>query len=270
MNSRRNANGESSATRFTFVEMLFALAIGEVAVIASHVVHVDAPWQDKLPVTFHLILGASLIATSWLGWTASLRRRHEERAEQPFSFDFLALSVDVLLVVFYFILVRQAEISEDSPYTLCAPSATPEAGWLLVIFATYVAWDLITDVLKQRPRPSFVSGVGLFFASAACSLICVGLAYLVWALARGDQSKTAVLAFDGALLCLVFLFRVIKGPIENNLRKIFTQLQAYKAFEKEREPVVAENKIFIGLLLGYFLLVYLATRSSGLDAYWLP
>jgi len=118
--------------------------------------------------------------------------------------------------------------------------------------------------------PSFVSGVGLFFASAACSLICVGLAYWVWSLAHGDQPTTAVLAYDGALLCLVFLFRVIKGPIENNLRKVFTRLQTYKAFEKERAPVVAENKIFVGLLLGYCLLMYLATHSSGLDAYWVP
>jgi hypothetical protein len=270
MSSRRDTNGETTATRFAFVEMLFALAIGEVAVIASHVVHIDAPWKSKLPVTFHLVLGASLIATSWLGWTASLRRRHEERAEHPFSFDFLALSVDVLLVVFYFILVRQAEISEEAPYSLGTPSAKPEAGWLLVIFATYVAWDLITDVLKQRPRPTFLRGVGVFFASAACSLICVGLAYLVWWLAHGDQSETAVLAMDLALLCLVFLFRVIKGPIENNLRKIFTSLQTYKAFEKDRPPVVAENKIFLGLLVGYALLMYVATHASGLDRYWVP
>ncbi len=269
MNTRRESAGESSATRFTFVEMLFALAIGEVAVIASHLVHVEASWRQKLPVTFHLLVGASLIATSWLGWTASLRRRHEERAEQPFSFDFLALSVDVLLVVFYFILVRQAEISEDTPYKLTAASATPEAWWLFIIFFTYVGWDLITDVLKQRPRPTFVAGIGLFFASAACSIICTGLAFCVWSLSAAGQSKTAVIAFDMALLCLVFLFRVIKGPIENNLRELFKSLKSYTAFEKERKPVPAENTIFVALVLAYCAFVYLAVHSAGFDKYWI-
>ena len=152
--ARKNENSETSPTRYAFVEMLFALAIAEVAVIASHVVRVSGPWTEKLPVTAHLTLGAILIATSWLGWSASLQRRREERAEHPFSWDFLGLLMDVLLVVFYFILVRQAEITEEAPYRLTPPSGVPEATWLLVIFATYAAWDFVTDVFKRaRPRP---------------------------------------------------------------------------------------------------------------------
>jgi hypothetical protein len=213
----------------------------------------------------HLILAAILIATSWLGWTASLRRRNELRAEQPFSWDFLGLSVDVLLVVFYFILVRQAEINEDAPYHLTAASAGPEAWWLVLIFATYVFWDLVTDVWKEPTRLSLPQAVGLFIASSACSVICTALAYVVWSLAGSEYSRVSVMVFDIALLCVVLLFRVIKGPVENGLRRAFSTLQQYRAFNADRERIPHENKILLGLVLGYAICVFVATHAKSLN-----
>lgn len=266
MNTRRRDEGETSTTRFTFVEMLFALAIGEVAVIASDAIRAPGTWQEKLPVSAHLILAAILIATSWLGWTASLRRRNELRAEQPFSWDFLGLSVDVLLVVLYFILVRQAEISEDAPYHLTAASAEPEAWLLVLIFGTYVLWDLVTDVWKEPRKLSFPKNVGLFIASSACSLVCTALAWVVWTLARSDLSGASVVTFDIALISVVLLFRVIKGPVENRLRHAFQTLQLCRAFQSAREPIPHENKILVGLLLGYGICVFVATHVALLNS----
>jgi hypothetical protein len=257
-----NKNSGTIATRYVFVEMLFALAIAEVAVIASHVVRVSGPWTGKLPVTAHLTLGAILIATSWLGWSASLQRRREERAEHPFSWDFLGLLMDVLLVVFYFILVRQAEITEEAPYRLTPPSAVPEATWLLVIFATYAVWDFVTDVLKEPNRSGPLAFAGLFFASAACSLVCTGLAGFVWRRACSESSGWAVVCLDGALLSLVLLFRVIKGPVENGLRSVFPGLKEYKAFKSHRPEIAGEYMWTLGLVLAYIIFLLVAAWIS--------
>jgi len=260
--ARDNQISETSATRYTFVEMLFALAIAEVAVIASHLVRVSDSWTAKLPVTAHLTLGAVLIATSWLGWSASLQRRREERAEHPFSWDFLGLLVDVLLVVFYFILVRQAEITEEAPYRLSSPSAVPEATWLLVIFATYAVWDFVTDVLKEPNRSTLSASAGLFLASAACSLGCTALAGFVRWRACSQNSGWAVVCLDGALLSLVLLFRVIKGPVENGLRSTFRGLKKYKAFKSDRPGIAGENMWTLGLVLAYILFLLVAAWIS--------
>lgn len=262
MNNQRQDEGETTATRFTFVEMLFALAIGEVAIIASDAALAPGTWPEKLPVTAHLILAAVVIATSWLGWTSSLRRRNELRAEHPFSWDFLGLLVDVLLVIFYFILVRQAEISDDAPYRLMAASAEPDAWLLVLIFITYVLWDLVTDVWREPKALSLLQAVGLFFASSACSVICTALAFIVWLFARSERLPVSVVAFDIALLFVVLLFRVIKGPVENQLRRRFSMLQECHAFASNRKSIPRENAILGTLVLGYGIFLYAATHSA--------
>jgi hypothetical protein len=178
--------------------------------------------------------------------------------------------VDVLLVVFYFILVRQAEISEEAPYSLSPASATPEALWLLVIFSTYVFWDLVTDVWKEPNRRSLPATLGLFLASAACSLVCAGLAYLVWSLAYIYDSWKTVVFLDVALLCVVLLFRVIKGPVENGLRTRFPRLQKYRAFNVARERIAGDNSILLVLIGIYAISVVVATHTTRLGSFWNP
>ena len=129
--------------RFTFVEMLFALAVSQVAMSAADLAGL-AKSSAELPSLAHLVLCLFVIATSWVGW----RRSQSPGAKPPiasiFSIRFGELLLDVLLVIFYFILVKSIEIEQvlGNP-KLSAPSANPEALWISLIFVVYVAWDLI-------------------------------------------------------------------------------------------------------------------------------
>ena len=228
------ADDQTDELRYNFVGMLFALAIGEVASAASHVVSAAGSLAAKLPVSAHLVLATLLIATSWLGWSTSLRRRGMLTTKTPFSRDFIGLLLDVLLVVMYFILVQQAEISDDAPFALKPASAVPEATWLAWIFAVYISWDLVSDVWQEWNKFGLKSALGLIMASISCSLLCTLLTCLVLWRAYATSKNTDVVLLDCSLAAVVMLFRAIKPTAENRLRATFPSLQRYAAFRTER------------------------------------
>lgn len=259
-------SAETAALRYTFVEMLFALAIAEVAVVASGIVRADATIIEKLPVTAHLILATVLIAASWFGWSASRWRRELPKVETLLSLNFFGLLLDVFLVILYFILVRHAEISTDAPFTLDAPQAVPEAFWITWIFAVYVFWDFLSDVWKEERSRSLLASIGLTFASTACSIICVVLAYLATRVAEGIHSLWGVLFVDLALLSIVLLFRVLKVTLENRLYQTFPRLRQYAAFDKLRQGAGHEGRWVIVFFFVYVLGLVAASLMRCMSA----
>ena len=95
--------------RFIFVQLLFSLTAAEIARAAAELTLHDGEWASLLPAYGHLVLATTVVATSWVGWSvseASLRLK----VGSVFSWPFVVLLTDVALVIFYFILVRGAEI----------------------------------------------------------------------------------------------------------------------------------------------------------------
>lgn len=192
----------SNQLHLTFVEMLFALAIGEVAVDAANVVsmEVQSPltFMDSLPVFSHLLLATVVIAASWVGWRNS--QFSGSNIKSVFSLDFVELLMDVFLVICYFLLVRLAELPTGSP-PVVIPNASRETWMILLIMATYMFWDLLSC---RTDRAKFGKRV---WASVACLIITVITAC---ALPLHSHSRTAVVLMDVALLAIVFLFRAMK------------------------------------------------------------
>jgi hypothetical protein len=197
------AKDESSTQlHLIFVEMLFALAIGQVAIDVGSLVTLQIQGGTgivtSLPVYFHLLLATMVIATSWVGWRNS--RFSGSQMKNVFSLDFLELLVDVLLVIFYFLLVRLAELPPDSSGAI-VPDASPETGMIVVIMVSYVIWDLLscrTDGRKLRLR---------VWASVVCLIVSLSA---LWMLPLHSHRGTAVILMDMALLGLLFLFRAMK------------------------------------------------------------
>jgi hypothetical protein len=252
--------------RFAFVEMLFALAIAEVAIASSHIVSIERSLVLKAPAIAHLLLATLLIATSWLGWSVSRSRNKKSELDSPFSMDFIGLLLDVLLVVIYFILVRQAEISDKEPYDLMPASAVPESHWLIWIFTIYVIWDLVSKVLQEpvfyvKPRKwRSRDAITLILCSAACSAICTCLVCIVYWRARDIARDSDVVILDGALACVVLLFRAIKSVVEGWLHSQIPSLVKFKAFEVKRLSKHREARWTGVLLLAYAALVALTWR----------
>jgi hypothetical protein len=197
--------------RHEFVGMMFALAIGEVGVQTAALVQ-GHHWVHFLPAYSHLLLATIVIATSWVGWTLSPAPGARQDVGGIFQREFLVLLVDVFLVVVYFILVKTVDFSGERPIRLNA-SAKPEAFWILVIFAVYLFWDVLTKIvdyqLRDQPK-SWKEWRTKYGVRMLPTLLCLAIAiFTKQFFDRADPPH--VLTADLALLSLVLLFRAGKG-----------------------------------------------------------
>jgi hypothetical protein len=230
--------------REAFVEMLFALAVAQIAINAAVGVAMSVDVSQKLPGFAHLLLALLLIACSWMGWRQSRSPGMKERITSVFGLTFLGLLLDVLLVVLYFIVVQAGEIKLGNAAP-DPPSALPEAKGLLVVFGVYAAWDLIADVFSKDciPKGSMCFRIGKGFrvaiVSTFASIICFGLILLVRLFAREATSVLEVIAFDIALGAIILLFRSAK-VLENPLSRLL-RVTDCPAFQKQRPVSRAER-----------------------------
>jgi hypothetical protein len=204
--------------RHEFVGMMFAVAIGEVGVQTASLVRAGN-WIHFLPAYSHLFLTTIVIAASWVGWTVSPAPGARRDVRSIFNRDFLVLLVDVFLVVVYFILAKTVDLVGEKEPKLNA-SARPETLWILVIFGTYVFWDVLTkflDFLETRNNPpegrkkqSFKEWCKEYGIRMLPTIFCF---LVLWFTKRIFDAADAphVLTADLALLSLVLLFRALKG-----------------------------------------------------------
>ena len=186
-----------------FVEMLFALAIGQVAVDVSRLIDYQSmshqAFWTVIPGYSHLLLSFVVISTSWVGWRTS--RFCGTQIKDVFTLNYIEFLTDIVLVVMYFTLARAVEIP-DSPAKSLSPNASFEVRAVAVIITAYVFWDLIS--CRRNPREKLTQRL---WVSVSCTLIS-------WILVVLDigQSGTvpAVLFADFCLIALILTFRAMK------------------------------------------------------------
>ena len=187
----------------TFVEMLFALAIGQIAVdlsklIDHQLISTQTLWA-VVPAYSHLLLAFVVISTSWVGWRNS--RFCGTQIKDVFTLDYFELAVDIGLVVMYFILARAVEIP-DSPNDSLSPNASFEAKAVASIITTYLFWDLISG--RARLKEKFTQRL---WVSVCCTVISW---LLVFYSIGGSGTVSAVLFADLCLIALILTFRAMK------------------------------------------------------------
>jgi len=173
-----NQSESGTQLHLTFVEMLFALAIGQIAIELSKIIDYQLmstqPFLSVVPAYSHLLLAAVVISTSWVGWRNS--RFSGTHIKDVFTLDYIELAVDVILVFMYFVLARAVDIP-DSPNDSFTPIASFEAKTVAIIISTYAVWDIVscrTDSTKLKQR---------LWASIICTIIS-------WCLVFGDVGWT--------------------------------------------------------------------------------
>ncbi|MEO8017423.1 MAG: hypothetical protein ABI769_06395 [Pseudomonadota bacterium] len=243
MNARIECQFESKdedSIRLNFVEMLFALAIAQVAIAAADIFDAEQYDGRTAAAISHQFLGLIMIATSWVGWRTSPSPGMAAKLETIFSREFIYLLIDVLLVVLYFILVRDCEVETIAGKTqLTSASAVSESVWILAIFCVFAIWDAFSDVFAKGAMCEEVGKSRswlfpkLLIASMACSLLCVGLTLVVQLFAHRATSAAEVVLLDISLISLVLLFRLLKAPVENWLGERL-YLRRCKAFSEHR------------------------------------
>ncbi|MDI6449788.1 hypothetical protein [Anaerobaca lacustris] len=194
--------GPTKELHWSFVAMLFALAIGEVAVGLSNLINLNIQghirFRDGLPAYSHLLLAATVIAASWVGWRNS--EYSGTHVQSVFSLDFIVLMVDVALVVCYFLLARVAESPQRPSYAII-PDASREAWIIAVIMLIYVVWDLLSSCNHRNKL-----GKRLWASVIPFVLSVVAL----WLFPLHSDDSRAVVFTDIALFGLVLLFRALK------------------------------------------------------------
>lgn len=207
----------------TFVELMFAVAVGDTAAQVAKVTQFESQmsgttlenyWQLS-PAISHLLLVLIIIATSWVGWShSSVTRKYMSELKEAFSdkfpwlisFPFLMLLIDVFLVVCYFVLSEAVELP-DQKTSKFTPSATPEIGWVLLILATYVVWNFVSCFHARwvENQPFLGNRRGWRILAAMGSMLIPVFAYCTNA---SPSSTKGILMIDGALLLAILLFRL--------------------------------------------------------------
>jgi hypothetical protein len=219
--------------------MLFALAAGEVAIETAELVaradQLDQGFIAYLPGYLHLVLAGCAIAFSWVGWGKSKFGPHARDIDSIFSLDFLELALDVVLVVFYFILAHSVE----KPVGLAAPgvfepSCSDECWWVTLILTLYVVWDVVAKwdrlsgsigLLWAGMKSGGVAWVWRLLSHPVpetdplhawnrlpASVFCAGIAWCAYlfVLPIGASDAVGVCLTDVALLLNLLLFRALK------------------------------------------------------------
>jgi hypothetical protein len=208
------ATGDSSL-HFGLIEMAFALALAEIGMrvgdFADGVFEGvrDASDPQNIPFYSYLILATLLIACSWIGW-GNVRRRTKGDVETVFSWGFVELLIDLLLVVLYFVLIHVASPPDLNGRADYSNHLFAITSIVTSIFVVYCLWDVVSksrlgmSVVLQRMTSTLVS-LGLCLA---WSTLTVWGGFVDW----GKVSKDPwyVLCVDGGFIALVLLFRALK------------------------------------------------------------
>lgn len=216
-NSEPRAANPEPKLRHEFVGMMFAVAIGEVG-LQTAALFQAGHYLHFLPAWTHLIVATIMIATSWVGWTLSVAPGARRDVKGVFEWEFVVLLVDVILVILYFILVRSVDFEkgEAAPHIAQASSV---ALLIVIIFALYLFWDLLTKILifwKYRDKSK--KGIFQHYNSAwwlssgvriLPSTLCLVLAYFAMRFVE-NVDASHLLTADIAMVGIVLLFRALK------------------------------------------------------------
>jgi hypothetical protein len=245
--------------RFIFVQLLFSLAIGQVAIKVSDLIIGDYA-LESLYVYTHLALCVVILSTSWVGFQISVSS--EGVLDSVFSVPFITLLLDISLVISYFIIVRGAEIinyPKTGEENVVAPDIHNETFWTVIIFTIYLLWDLVTKLFESTFE---FDNSGVYvkkypmrpkeFASRAWpTFLCVLLSlFIYWLSEKITPTKFNTVLIDFVLIFLFFLFRGFKQTMKKQYKLSKEKIPISNADESTEEKATIEDKRF---KLKYFI-----------------
>jgi hypothetical protein len=229
--------------RHEFVGMMFAITVGEIGLQTAALVQAKH-WIHYLPAYSHLFLATFVVAASWVGWSKSVIPGARQDVDELFEWSFLVLLLDMTMVVTYFILVRTVDFHDEYRRV---DLAYVVAGWHVLIFALYLAWDVVTKIfMYKRPAnlgwwpgwkhldPKLKKKRTAGIRRMGPTLICLAVSGFLW-YAFGDAKDERLLSADLTLLSVVLLFRALKSQQT-------TKQEQETAREEEAKPKEGKPK----------------------------
>jgi hypothetical protein len=215
---------DPATTGISFVDILFALAVGEVLMPL-------APWAEDhtkhslpAPIVWNLAVALVLILTSFIGY-------HNSENRPRFKIKFINISfwkfvLDILMVVVYFLFAAFAAVSPAQTQSLLL--------LLLLVFALYVLWDLagwyeklcgkykpVWEAAYADPnRPDIVDAwteVNYWRILPSVGVLLLVAGIYAWSLHQGTPlPREDVIRVDLLLVVVLLVYRVVKDVIPDN------------------------------------------------------
>lgn len=256
--------------RKVFVQLLFSLAIGQVAMRSGYLVIAGAKINEYYYSYLHLFLCVIIISTSWVGWYNSKSPHNSDVATSVFSLQYIILLVDMFLVICYFIIVSGAEVSINSVLAeIPKANSHIEIFWTMIIFSTYLLWDIISKLVKfdytydcenkKLSRKLIWTGIFLerIWPTAVCCIFSVFAFNFM-----DDESRAPFVALIDTML--IFLFLTFRG-FKEGVTKLYKIEERYLSEETVKQlksescgvtyPVNAEDGKILHFVKYFFTIV---------------
>jgi predicted RNase H-like HicB family nuclease len=205
----------------SFVDILFALAVGQILMPIAVWAQAQDPQKSSLPLVNWLHLGVAFTITiaSWIGYHESANRA----GFQPrfFNVEFVKLLLDIAMVAVYFVL---AAFAARLPAQI-----RPETSLVLAAFVLYAFWDLAavyqkgnkdykdvwTDAFSDSARTDVnkawsPTDWGRVWATFVCLVVSGAVCLYTWTVASQHVSRTFSIVIDCGLLVLLLFYRKLK------------------------------------------------------------
>lgn len=218
----------STLLRWTFVGMLFALALEGVANKLIAWLQSDMQACVKIAAGTHTALALIVVTASWVGWSRSFAPGNHRPLKRVFSLEFVVLLIDLALVIVYFAIAENIESPPESSETAdkasaafaIRASAQPECVGVACMFILYLIWDIVADCCMDWRSEHWIQdesgsppkrrriNVNRCAVSLICFILVLPLVVAHWL--EPFPRPESVIAADLSLLGLAVLFRALK------------------------------------------------------------
>jgi hypothetical protein len=213
-----------SNLRLIFVQMLFALTIGQIALKTGdlYIYSGGNIWLYHYAY-LHIILSIVILSTSWVGWQLSQSLQNSEKINSVFSLQYIILLLDIFLVIAYFMIVRCVEINDD--HTIGSPNVNGTIFWTMIIFSGYAIWDIITkgiklSYVKQGDKYLKITSTHInpLLKRIWPTLFCLIISLLFYKYLPEEPSPNKSSLIYIILICLFLFFRGLKQEVKRTYK----------------------------------------------------
>jgi len=187
---------DASKTSLTFTDVIFGLVITQIFIQA-------VPYSKLSPeVLLHLGLALVVVIGSYIGYRKSLKRRDVPLSF--FSWPLIRFGLDLAMIFCYYLLAVTPNTGTNPASATVDPKF--DAAVLLIIFALYVLWDVISWIMD-------ISGYVVIFKWPRAVITIVGLVLCVvvlWVSHHLGRTGNETLGIDAALIAIVLAYRWAK------------------------------------------------------------
>lgn len=198
---KRDKSIDDTRTNLTFTDVIFGLTFTQIFIRASALLALSTA------VDVHLALSLTVVVGSYIGYRKSLKRAAYKLGF--FDLPLFRFVLDLFMVFLYYVLVVTPDETKNP---LALVHARTDSLLVLIIFAAYLAWDLISwRMSRQGYTEVNYQGRRTWVTAGGC--FAVGILVSVAWTAGSPLNQHLAIAVDSVLIAIVIFYRWAKDSI---------------------------------------------------------